>query len=60
MYAWGMYADGQGMEKDLVEAVRLYKLAAIGKWVEQNYVEAVRWYRAAAAQAYADHRTIWV
>jgi TPR repeat protein len=64
-----MYQYGRGVVKDLVEAARLYKLAAEGGYalaqhnlgccysdddgVEQDYVEAVRWFRAAAAQAHA-------
>jgi TPR repeat protein len=65
----GKYDRGVGVEQDLVEAARLFKLAAEGGFamaqfnlgtcysdgdeVEQDYAEAVRWFRVAAAQAYA-------
>jgi TPR repeat protein len=58
------------VEQDLVEAARLYKLAAEGGFaiaqhnleccyidgdgVDHNDAEAVRWYRAATAQGYAN------
>jgi len=61
-----MYANGNGVVQDFVEAVRWYELAAdqgnaaaqsnfahayhIGKGMPQDLAEAVRWYKLAAAQ----------
>ena len=61
-----MYANGQGVPQDYVEAVKWYRRAAAqghasaqfnlgnmyanGQGVPQDYVEAVKWYRRAAAQ----------
>ena len=65
-----MYADGQGVPQDDVEAVRWFRLAADqgdadaqgnlgfmyadGRGVAQDDVEAVRWYRLAADQGDAN------
>ena len=64
-----MYADGQGVPKDEVEAVKWFRKAADqgyayaqsnlgvmyehGRGVVKNEVEAVKWYRKAADQGYA-------
>ena len=69
----GKYTRGEGVEQDLVEAARLFKLAAEGGYalaqynlgvcyrdgrgVEQDDAEAVRWYRAAVVQAFAFAQT---
>ena len=61
-----MYANGQGVPEDYVEAVKWYRKAAdqgdasaqynlgrmvaSGQGVRQDYVEAVKWYRKAADQ----------
>lgn len=61
-----MYAKGQGVPQDDVEAARWYRLAAVqgnvasqinlgvmyanGQGVPQDYAEAVTWYRKAAAE----------
>ena len=63
-----MYAEGQGVEKDVVEAVRWYRKAAEqgfskaqnnlgimysnGDGVAKNEVEAAKWCRKAADQGY--------
>ena len=68
-----MHEYGRGVEKNLTEAVRWYRLAAeqgfargqknlgtmyeFGRGVEQNHKEAVRWYRLAAEQGYAQGQT---
>ena len=67
------YADGQGVEKDDVEAVKWYRKAAEqnvasaqsnlgfsyenGQGVEKDYAEAVKWYRKAAEQNFAEAQT---
>jgi TPR repeat protein len=64
------YANGRGVPKDAVEAVRWYRLAAdqgharaqvalgvcysLGSGVSKDEVEAVRWYRLAADQGHAN------
>ena len=64
-----MYANGQGVPKDDVQAVKWYRLAADqgdadaqallgiayadGQGVPKDYVQAVKWYRLAADQGYA-------
>ena len=63
------YHDGNGVEKDLVEAVKWYRKAAAqglaqaqhnlgwcydnGEGIEKNTLEAVKWYRKAAEQGNA-------
>ena len=65
-----MYANGQGVAKDEVEAVKWFRKAADqgdaygqyflglmydnGRGVAKDDVEAVKWYRKAADQGYAD------
>ena len=64
-----MYANGQGVPQDNVQAVKWYRLAADqgnaraqdnlglmyanGQGVPQNNAEAAKWYRLAAVQGYA-------
>ena len=64
------YANGNGVEKNLSEAVKWWRKAAeqgfaqaqfnlgvcydFGKGVEKNPTEAVKWYRKAAEQGYAN------
>ena len=63
-----MFSNGDGVEQDYAEAVRLYRLAAaqghadaqgnLGHMfqhgrVAKNRAEAIRWFRLAAAQGYA-------
>ena len=64
-----MYANGQGVKQDDVEAVKWYRKAAEqgdvkaqfnlgvrydkGRGVKQDYFEAVKWYRKAAEQGHA-------
>ena len=64
-----MYANGEGVPKDFVEAVKWYRLAAeqgvayaqynlgymysSGEGVPKDFVEAVKWYRLAAEQGVA-------
>ena len=61
-----MFSNGDGVEQDYAEAVRLHRLAAAqghadaqgnlglmfqhGRGVAKNRAEAIRWYRLAAAQ----------
>ena len=65
-----MYAEGQGVPQDYVEAVKCYRLAADqgladaqfslglryaqGQGVPQDYVEAYAWFSLAAAGGFAD------
>ena len=69
-----MYANGQGVPQDYVQAVKWYRLAADqgyasaqynlgvmydnGQGVPQDYVQAVKWYRLAADQEDADAQAI--
>ena len=64
---------GAGVDRNVVEAVRWYRLAAeqgharaqvnlgksyeFGDGVQQSLTEAVRWYRLAAEQGYAEGQT---
>ena len=64
-----MYAEGQGVPQDYVQAVKWYRLAAdqgdasaysglgymyeFGQGVPQDYVQAHKWYNLAAAQGHA-------
>ncbi len=64
-----MYANGEGVEQDYMEATKWYRKAAEqghaqaqtnlgvvyanGEGVEQDYMEAVKWYRKAAEQGHA-------
>jgi hypothetical protein len=64
-----MYAKGRGLDKDPVEALKWYRLAAEqgnafaqseigvmymdGVGVDQDYKEAIKWYQLAAEQGYA-------
>eukprot|EP00729_Bicosta_minor_P032595 gene32595-biopygen17417 len=64
-----MYANGEGVEQDHVEAAKWYRKAAEagnataqcnlgymydnGKGVEQNHIEAAKWYRKSAEAGYA-------
>ena len=68
-----MYANGQGVPKDDVEAVKWFRLAAeqghakaqtnlgimydTGEGVPEDDVEAVKWYRLAAEQGHAPAQT---
>ena len=71
-----MYANGEGVPEDDVEAVKWYRKAAEqgdagaqynlavmyanGEGVPEDDVEAVKWYRKAAEQRHAERNTTWL
>ncbi len=69
-----MYYYGNGVDRDTLEAIRWYRMAAehghpvaqnllgnryyYGEGVDKDYVEAVKWYRLAAEQGYPEAQNL--